>query len=206
MHEFDLDLDRLAEPGAAEEPAAERCLRLAAALDRYRGPVLADVIRLGRSDPLVLGAEKLVLRRCLELADVAEATGRPELGIGPLETYTSCDPYEEMVQARLVELLAAAGPAGGGAGPVRAGPGAAAGRAGRAAVPAAAPRRRPRGGVATAPAGPARRRRAAPRRRPTSSGGGRRRADAPARPAGPASRLVPAGARLRGRWPRRPGS
>jgi DNA-binding SARP family transcriptional activator len=109
VHEFDLDLDRLAEPGTAEEPAAARCLRLAAALDRYRGPVLADVIRLGRSDPLVLGAEKLVLRRCLELADVAEATGRPELGIGPLETYTSCDPYEEMVQARLVELLAAAG-------------------------------------------------------------------------------------------------
>ena len=109
VHAFDLDLDRLTEPGEPEEPAAERCLRLAAAADRYRGPVLADVIRLGRSDPLVLGAEKLVLRRCLELADVAEATGRPELGVGPLETYTSCDPYEEMVQARLVELLAAAG-------------------------------------------------------------------------------------------------
>ncbi len=109
VHDFDLDLDRLSEPGAAEEPAADRCLRLAAAMGRYRGPVLADVIRLGRSDPLVLGAEKLVLRRCLELADVAEATGRPELGVGPLETYTSCDPYEEMVQARLVELLAAAG-------------------------------------------------------------------------------------------------
>ena len=109
VHGFDLDLDRLSEPGAAEEPAAERCLRLAAALDRYRGPVLADVIRLGRADPLVLGAERLVLRRCLELADVAEATGRPELGIGPLETYASCDPYEEMVQARLVELLAEAG-------------------------------------------------------------------------------------------------
>jgi DNA-binding SARP family transcriptional activator len=109
VHDFDLDLDRLSEPGAAEEPAAERCLRLATALGRYRGPVLADVIRLGRSDPLVIGAERLVLRRCLELADVAEATGRPELGIAPLETYTSCDPYEEMVQARLVELLAAAG-------------------------------------------------------------------------------------------------
>lgn len=108
-HEFDLDLDRLEEPGAAEEPAAERGLRLAAALGRFRGPVLADVIRLGRSDPMVLGAERLVLRRCLELADVAEATGRPELGIGPLETYASCDPYEEMVQARLVELLTAAG-------------------------------------------------------------------------------------------------
>jgi DNA-binding SARP family transcriptional activator len=108
-HGFDLDLDRLSEPGATEEPAAERCHRLARALGRYRGPVLADVIRLGRSDPLVLGAERLVLRRCLELADVAEATGRPELAIGPLETYTSCDPYEEMVQARLVELLAAAG-------------------------------------------------------------------------------------------------
>ena len=108
-HEFDLDLDRLTEPGAAEEPAADRCLRLAAALARYRGPVLADVVRLGRADPLVIGAERLVLRRCLELADVAEATGRPELGVGPLETYASCDPYEEMVQARLVELLAAAG-------------------------------------------------------------------------------------------------
>jgi DNA-binding SARP family transcriptional activator len=66
------------------------------------------VVRLGRSDPLVIGAERLVLRRCLELADVAEATGRPELGVGPLEMYASCDPYEEMVQARLVELLAAA--------------------------------------------------------------------------------------------------
>ena len=109
VHDFDLDLDRLAEPGAAEEPAAERCVRLAEALGRYRGPVLADVIRLGRTDPLVIGAERLVLRRCLELADVAEATGRPELGIGPLETYASCDPYEEMVQARLVELLIAAG-------------------------------------------------------------------------------------------------
>lgn len=109
VHDFDLDLDRLAEPGAAEEPAAERCVRLAAALSRFRGPVLADVIRLGRSDPLVLGAERLVLRRCLELADVAEATGRPDLGIGPLETYASSDPYEEMVQARLVELLTASG-------------------------------------------------------------------------------------------------
>ena len=109
VHDVDLDLDRLSEPGAVEEPAAERCTRLAAALGRYRGPVLADVLRLGRSDPLVLGAERLVLRRCLELADVAEATGRPELGIGPLETYTSCDPYEEMVQARLIELLAEAG-------------------------------------------------------------------------------------------------
>jgi DNA-binding SARP family transcriptional activator len=108
-HEFDVDLDRLSEPGAIEEPAAERCSRLAAALVRYRGPVLADVVRLSRSDPLVLGAERLVLRRVLELADVAEATGRPERGVGPLETYASCDPYEEMVQARLVELLAAAG-------------------------------------------------------------------------------------------------
>ena len=109
VHDLDLDLDRLAEPGAPEEPAAERGVRLAAALSRFRGPVLADVIRLGRSDPLVLGAERLVLRRCLELADVAEATGRPDLGIGPLETYVSCDPYEEMVQARLVELLTSAG-------------------------------------------------------------------------------------------------
>jgi DNA-binding SARP family transcriptional activator len=109
VHGFDLDLDRVREPGAPEEPAAARCLRLATAMRRYRGPVLADVIRLGRSDPLVLGAERLVLRRCLELADVAEATGHPELAVGPLETYASTDPYEEMVQARLVELLAAAG-------------------------------------------------------------------------------------------------
>jgi DNA-binding SARP family transcriptional activator len=109
VHDFDLDLDRLVEPGTPEEPAAARRERLAAALGRYRGPVLADVVRLGRSDPLVLGAERLVLRRCLELADVAEATGRPAAGVSPLETYASCDPYEEMVQARLVELLTAAG-------------------------------------------------------------------------------------------------
>ena len=52
VHGFDLDLDRVGEPGAPEEPAAVRAVRLAAAMGRYRGPVLADVIRLGRSGRL----------------------------------------------------------------------------------------------------------------------------------------------------------
>ncbi|HZB48641.1 MAG TPA: bacterial transcriptional activator domain-containing protein, partial [Mycobacteriales bacterium] len=82
--------------------------RLAAALRAYRGPVLADVTRLDRSDPLLLAADRLVRRRCLELADAAEAAGEPDRAVAALRTCVASDPYDEVAQARLVELLAAA--------------------------------------------------------------------------------------------------
>jgi DNA-binding SARP family transcriptional activator len=106
-HTAEVDLDRLADARPADS-ARERCVQLAEALRHYRGAVLADLTRLGRSDPLVLTAERLVRRRCLELADAAEAAGEPERAVAPLQTCAAADPYDEVVQARLVELLAAA--------------------------------------------------------------------------------------------------
>ena len=102
----EVDLDRLAAGPTGAAP--ERCARLAAALRAYRGPVLADVTRLDRSDPLLLAADRLVRRRCLELADAAEAAGEPDRAVAALETCVASDPYDEVAQARLVELLAAA--------------------------------------------------------------------------------------------------
>jgi len=102
----DVDLDRLA--AGPTGTARNRCVRLGAALRAYRGPVLADLTRLDRSDPLLLAADRLVRRRCLELADAAEAAGQPDRAVAALQTCVACDPYDEVAQARLVELLAAA--------------------------------------------------------------------------------------------------
>lgn len=106
-HTAEVDLDRLADARPAGS-ARERCVQLGDVLRDYRGAVLADTTRLSRSDPLVLTAERLVRRRCLELADAAEAAGEPERAVAPLQTCAAADPYDEVVQARLVELLAAA--------------------------------------------------------------------------------------------------
>ncbi len=106
-HTAEVDLHRLVAVGPAGS-AGERCAALGAALGAYRGPVVADLARLDRSDPLLLAAERLVRRRCLELADAAEAAGEPDRAVAALQTCVASDPYDEVAQARLVELLAAA--------------------------------------------------------------------------------------------------
>jgi DNA-binding SARP family transcriptional activator len=94
------DLDAIAD--------LERYRRLRRAAALVRGPVLADLPALDRSDPLVTAVVDQARQCCLDFAAVAVTTGRPDPALGPLERLADAEPYDELVHASLIRLLAAA--------------------------------------------------------------------------------------------------
>ncbi|MFE2408219.1 ATP-binding protein [Kitasatospora sp. NPDC059408] len=77
----------------------------AAALDLRRGPVLAGLDRVNREDPLVTAVEEAVRSTALALA----GTAAPGCALPAVTALAEEYPFDEPVQAALLELLAADG-------------------------------------------------------------------------------------------------
>ncbi|MFD5468645.1 ATP-binding protein [Kitasatospora sp. NPDC127059] len=92
-----VDLGRFRRLAADGEPAA--------ALDLRRGPVLAGLDRLNREDPLLTAVEETVRTTALTLARTAD----PRCALPAVTALAEEHPFDEPVQAALLELLAADG-------------------------------------------------------------------------------------------------
>jgi tetratricopeptide (TPR) repeat protein len=100
---------QLAESADGTGDVAERLRHLRAAAALCRGPLLADLDRLDREDPLLAPIETLLRGGVLALADAALAVERPADALPALERQAREDPLDEPVHARLVTALAACG-------------------------------------------------------------------------------------------------
>ncbi|MEV7026897.1 BTAD domain-containing putative transcriptional regulator, partial [Kitasatospora sp. NPDC093558] len=92
-----VDLGRFRQLAADGEPGA--------ALDLRRGPVLAGLDRVNREDPLVTAVEETVRSTALTLA----RTAAPRCALPAVTALAEEHPFDEPVQAALLELLAADG-------------------------------------------------------------------------------------------------
>ncbi|MET8539850.1 BTAD domain-containing putative transcriptional regulator [Kitasatospora sp. NPDC004799] len=81
----------------------------AGALGLRRGPVLAGLERMNREDPLVTSLEHEVRATALALARAAPAAGAARSAVPALTALAEEHPFDEPVQAALLELLAADG-------------------------------------------------------------------------------------------------
>ncbi|MFE4393040.1 MULTISPECIES: ATP-binding protein [Streptomycetaceae] len=82
---------------------------VAGAIGLRRGPVLAGLERVNREDPLVAAVEDEVRATALALARAAQADGAARTAVPALTALAEEYPYDEPVQAALLELLAADG-------------------------------------------------------------------------------------------------
>jgi DNA-binding SARP family transcriptional activator len=100
---------QLVEQAAATGDPGRRLELLAGAGGLYRGPLLADVVRIERADRLLQSLTAEVRQGLLALADTALEAGRPEAASPTLERAAHDDPLDEQVHARLILVLGAAG-------------------------------------------------------------------------------------------------
>lgn len=105
----DLERFRALAGEAGDTHAEERVRLLEAALELRRGPVLADLSQLDRTDPLLRSVEHAVQTAGVELADAATRVGDPDRAVSVLDTLAADHPLEETLHARLIEALTAAG-------------------------------------------------------------------------------------------------
>nr|BFD89075.1 BTAD domain-containing putative transcriptional regulator [Kitasatospora sp. Xyl93] len=96
-----VDLGRFRRLAADGDPAGAIGLR--------RGPVLAGVERINREDPLVTSVADEVRATVLALARAAPAAGMARTAVPALTALAEEHPFDEPVQAALLELLAADG-------------------------------------------------------------------------------------------------
>jgi DNA-binding SARP family transcriptional activator/tetratricopeptide (TPR) repeat protein len=87
---------------------ADRFRLLRPAMAMFRGPVLADLSTVDRTDPLVREADRTVCEGALALCAAAIAVGRPADALTPVEAVAAGAPFDEPVHAGLIDLLAAA--------------------------------------------------------------------------------------------------
>ncbi|MFC5186329.1 BTAD domain-containing putative transcriptional regulator [Actinomadura harenae] len=111
--DFDEDGYRLVVAPSAVDLGRFRALAsrgdLAGALALRRGPVLAGLARLERSDPLLTTIDDRVRSAALALADRALDAGTPATGIGVVTAMAEDFPLDEPLQAARMRLLAADG-------------------------------------------------------------------------------------------------
>jgi DNA-binding SARP family transcriptional activator len=82
---------------------------LTRAVGLCRGPVLADLATPAGADPLLRAADEAVRDAALMLADGALELARPSTAVAPVTRIAQAHPLDEPLQARLIDLLAAAG-------------------------------------------------------------------------------------------------
>jgi DNA-binding SARP family transcriptional activator len=94
---------------AMSAPDPDRLNLLSSAFTLRRGPAVADLTLLDRSDPFLQSVELYIRDAGVALADAAIAARRPERAVTTLTTLISENPLDETLYAKLIELLAAEG-------------------------------------------------------------------------------------------------
>lgn len=79
------------------------------ALGLWRGPVLADCLDPTRTSPVAAALERDRIDCACRMADAALRSGRPAAAIEPLERLAAAVPYDELVHARLINVLGSSG-------------------------------------------------------------------------------------------------
>jgi DNA-binding SARP family transcriptional activator/tetratricopeptide (TPR) repeat protein len=93
---------------ALSDPDA-RSRALAGALELRRGPILAGMTHLDRTDPLVRTAELNVREAVIDLAGSALGADTPGDAVAPVAGLADELPFDEPLHAALIDLLAASG-------------------------------------------------------------------------------------------------
>ncbi|MDN3353575.1 BTAD domain-containing putative transcriptional regulator [Actinomadura sp. DC4] len=87
----------------------ERYRALLSAFAERKGPLLAGLPRIDRTDPLVRGIEDEVRQAALDLSDAALEAGVPEGAVTTVGALAEEFNFDELLHATLIDLLAASG-------------------------------------------------------------------------------------------------
>ncbi|MGP4029205.1 AfsR/SARP family transcriptional regulator [Actinomadura sp. 3N407] len=86
-----------------------RCRSLSVAFAERKGPLLAGLSRIDRTDTLVRGLEDQVREAAMDLAAAALASGALEGAVAAVSALTEELPFDEPLHAALIDLLTAGG-------------------------------------------------------------------------------------------------